>query len=574
MFNIKDLINILKINERKKKLINLQTKKKMMAKFKKPVKAVKPIKAKKNNTVKKKFITFKKKKITKIEMLFKKHQKMVNQTAKKFVNYNANRDKNLKSNKSVNYNAKKPPKSDVDILVIACEYKGTPFPLNGCYNDANKFVTWITSIYPNGNLVYLTDNPTIHNYDPTAADDAPNRYPSFESTTFPAHDIVYEAIKKLIKSKSKLKFLYLSGHGATANDVPAPIESTLMDITNSGTVLNTINASSLDNPNQRASYYFTNDYGAMTTASPLNDYELYTLMKMVKKTQKMYIFTDCCHSGTLFNLPYVNVAEYMYKYDSSGNVVTQLANEKDTFGHNVLDENNMPIKKKVPIYSTVIDLSNNVAKLPITMEDYNALITDANTMVSYYDAVTGTTKQQPKINIVSGIYPSNKKLKGDIVHISGTRDSTFSYESIIYDASFNIVDKAGSFTWSIRLLWNLGLQNFNLRDTYTAIVGLINNPIQIPVCNTSKLNRINDPALLTDLGPNASSTPYSIAGNYKMIYKNKNKNKFNKNKLIKNKLIKNKLNKKPNQNNLIKKKAKDVKHKQTLTTLLLLKNKK
>jgi hypothetical protein len=50
-----------------------------------------------------------------------------------------------------------------------------------------------------------------------------------------------------------------------------------------------INTSSLVNPNQRASYYFCNDYGAMTTASPLNDYEMYTLMKMVKKTQKMYI---------------------------------------------------------------------------------------------------------------------------------------------------------------------------------------------------------------------------------------------------------------------------------------------
>jgi hypothetical protein len=581
MFNIKDLINLRKINETKKKLIKIPLKKNKITKMKKIVKRknvnkfVKIVK-------KKKILKFKKKKITKIEILRKKHRQMVNKIAKKFVNYNANRDKILKKslilnknkigNKSLPFNAKKPKKSknDVTVLVIACEYHGTPFPLSGCYNDANKFVTWITSIYPKADVTYLTDNPAIHNYNPKAAEDAPDRYPSFESTTFPTHDIVYEAITKLIKSKSKLKLLYMSGHGATANDVPAPIESTLVDINTSGKILKTMYASSLVNPYQKASYYFCNDYGAMSTASPLNDYEMYTLMKMVTKKQKMYIFTDCCHSGTLFNLPYVNVAEFMFKYDAEGNVITETAYEKDTFGHNVYDANNNPIEKKVPVYSKVIDLSNNVAKLPITMEDYNTLIADANTSVSYYDNITKTTKEQKKINIVSAEYPSNKKLKGDIIHISGTRDGTFSYESVIYDASFNVVDKAGAFTWSMRLLWNLGLQNFNLRDTYTAVVGLINNPIQIPVCCTSKFDGLNNPKLLTDLGPNASSIPYSINGNYKMIYKNK----LNKNRLIKNKLIKNKLIKKQKQKIVLKKKAIQVKHKETLNTLLLLKKNK
>jgi hypothetical protein len=253
MFNIKDLINLIKINETKKKLINLQAKKKlnkfqakkkMMPKFKKVLKAkknkiIKIVKRKNNKVLK--ILTFKKKKLTKLEMSHKKHREMVNKMAKKYVNYNANRDKIGKKSVIFNTkNAKKPPKSNVDVLVIACEYHGTPFPLSGCYNDANKFVHWVTSIYPKANLVYLTDNPAIHSYDPTVAEDAPNRYPSFDSTTFPTHDIVYEAIKKLIKSKSKLKFLYMSGHGATANDVPAPIESTLMDINSAGNILNTI----------------------------------------------------------------------------------------------------------------------------------------------------------------------------------------------------------------------------------------------------------------------------------------------------------------------------------------------
>jgi hypothetical protein len=182
-------------------------------------------------------------------------------------------------------------------------------------------------------------------------------------------------------------------------------------------------------------------------------------------------------------------------------------------------------------------------------------------MVPYFDIYSNTTKEQKKINILNGEYPSNKKkIKGDIIHISGTRDSTFSYESVIYDASFNIVDRAGAFTWSMRLLWNLGLQHFNLRDTYTAIVGLVNNPLQIPVCSTSKLNGLNNPKLLTDLGPNASSIPYNISGNYKSI--RKQKKQF----VIKKKQIATK-----KKQMAIKKKETTLENKKNLEVLLLLK---
>lgn len=569
MFNIKDLINLKKINETKKKLIKLPFKKNMITKKNKIVKN-KIVKNKivKNKSLlkivkKNKILKFKKRQVTKNELIYRNYNKMVNKIAKKFVNYNASKikNKNKITKKYVTFKGKKPKKSkkNVTVLVVACEYHGTPFPLTGCYNDANKFVTWVTSIYPDADVTYLTDNPAIHNYNVKAPEDAPNRYPSFDSTTFPTHDIVYAAIKKMIKSKSKLKFLYMSGHGATANDVPAPIESTLVDINNSGNILNSFYTSSLVNPNQRGSYYFCNDYGAMTTASPIHDYEMFTLMKQVTSKQKMYIFTDCCHSGTLFNLPYVNVAEFMFQYDSSGNIMTQTAYEKDTFGYTVYDGNNNPIEKLVPMYSKVIDLSNNVAKLPITMEDFNVLINDATTMVPYFDIYSNKIKEQQKINILSGEYPSNKKkLKGDIIHISGTRDSTFSYESVIYDASFNIVDRAGAFTWSMRLLWNLGLQHFNLRDTYTAIVGLVNNPLQIPVCSTSKLNGLNSPKLLTDLGPNASSIPYNISGNYRSIRKQKKQFHIKKKQLA---IKKKKLD--------IKKKETIIKNKNSLGVLLL-----
>lgn len=586
MFNIKDLINLRKINETKKKLVTINVKNNKMTKLglKKNIKKVvqvknknlkkivekKKIEVKKNLNVKRRIIIkpkklkgnkifkvfkFNKKKFIKIAAINRKARNLVNKVAKKFVNYNA---------RKVKKPGKKPGKNDVSVLVVANEYHGTPFPLSGCYNDANKFIAWITTVYPKADVTYLTDNPAIHNYNPKADADSPDRYPSFDSKTFPTHDIVYAALAKLIKSKSKLKFLYMSGHGATANDVPAPIESTLMDINPNGQLLSTMNASSLVNPNRRASYYFCNDYGAMSTASPLNDFEMFTLMKRVTAKQKMYIFTDCCHSGTLFNLPYVNVAEFMVKYDASGNIETEMATEKDDFGHTVYDGDGNPLLKKVAKFNSVIDLSNNVAKKPITMEDFNTLIADANTKISYFDNTTGKTREQAKINILSAEYPSNKKLKGNIIHISGTRDGTFSYESVIYDADFNIIDRAGAFTWSFRLLWNLGLQNFNLRDTYTALVGLINNPIQIPVCCTSKFNELNNPAFLTDLGPNASSLPYSIPRSFKSTN----------NRLLNVKKLNKKQNKKQKQKIINKKKVNNIKHKDNLKVLLMLKKNK
>ena len=406
--------------------------------------------------------------------------------------------------------------SNPRVLIISCEYAGTDFKLNGCFNDSDKFRDYILSIYPNAELTYLTDDPTKHNYDPTLDENNPRRYPDWNDHTFPSKDTILKNLVKLCKSPNKLLFLFFAGHGGTADDIPAPLEDTLVDTDANGVVKNTFTASDLDNPKHRSTYYFANDFGGLTPDSPVYDNEMYDVLQYVSSSQKMYIFTDCCHSGTIFNLPYVNLTNYMYQYDSSGNAITELATEKDDFGHDVHDAAGNPIKIQNKLYNKLNDIPHNVANVSITTEDIETLMTDANTVIT---VPNHPNLNNTKIYNLSAKYPSLANMKGNIIHFSGTRDNKFSFESVIYDASGNVIDRDGAFTWHLRRLWQLGLQTFTLKKLHICLTGLMNNPEQIPLCSTSKHELYNDTDLLVEFAPSAGP---SIVPATKKINKNKN----------------------------------------------------
>jgi hypothetical protein len=156
---------------------------------------------------------------------------------------------------------------------------------------------------------------------------------------------------------------------------------------------------------------------------------------------------------------------------------------------------------------------NNVNNLPITNDDITSLMADANSIVTHYDKQTGTNVSNTKLTILSGKYPSLANLKGNIIHFAGTRDNKFSFESIIYDASGNEVDRDGAFTWDWYRMWALGLNNFTVQKAYTCLIGLVNNPEQIPVCSTSKLSLFNNTDLLVDFTPPSASANNKISKN-------------------------------------------------------------
>lgn len=418
------------------------------------------------------------------------------------------------------------------VLIVSCEYRGTDFVLNGCINDAIKFKNYILSIHPTAEITYLNDTPELHNYNPSLPSDAPGRWPSYSSKTFPSRETVLKNLMDLCKSPNPLLFLFFAGHGGSADDIPAPIESTMIDIDSNGVVQNTTTVADIENPKRKSTFYFCNTYGEMLQDSALYDTDIYKALTYVTSSQRMYVFTDCCHSGTILNLPYIHVGNFQYQYDSSGNLITVTAQEQDDFGHPVYDKDKKPVLTQRKTYNIFNDISNNVKNLPITNDDITSLMADANSIITHYDKQTGKNISNTKLTILSAKYPSLANLNGNIIHFAGTRDNKFSFESIIYDLSDNVIDRDGAFTWDWHRLWALGLEKFTIQKAYTCLIGLVNNPEQIPVCSTSKLSLFNNTDLLVDFKPATSSANVKIS----------------KNKSIKKNIINKKLNKKSNNN--------------------------
>ena len=90
-------------------------------------------------------------------------------------------------------------------------------------------------------------------------------------------------------------------------------------------------------------------------------------------------------------------------------------------------------------------------------------------------------KPENKTDIMKSLYKNKiTDIKGNIILLSGTRDNTFSYEGI------NQGVISGNLTARLCWLINQGIGNITLNDFYLLIVGLLNDPKQIPVLSCSK----------------------------------------------------------------------------------------
>ena len=229
----------------------------------------------------------------------------------------------------------------VKVLMITLQYpQHQIMKLNGCYNDGDEFKKSLIKAEKlnNSNFIWMRDD--LNKNDPL----------------FPKRRNILLQLRKIILQGHKKIFFYFSGHGYSRVDY----NRDELKLTNSldSQELVKINASNRD------SCLVTNEYNR---ASLILDDELFRYLTLLKRSQKFYGFTDCCHSGTMFDLTYVNAV----KYDGDFNSISS----------------NSPLDKRL-------------------------------------------TLAKQKCSLVSSHYPKKiNKLAGEVYLISGCRDKQYSYES-------------------------------------------------------------------------------------------------------------------------------------------------
>lgn len=137
-------------------------------------------------------------------------------------------------------------------LCIGINYRGTRSELRGCIADATNIASLLSSSYGYTDITMLTDNTAIK----------------------PTKDNIIREIKKLIDSPSNIKTLTFSGHGSNLQDT------------------------NRDERDRRDETWVSLDF------KNIMDDELFVLISKLKSHQRLYIVSDSCHSGTVFDLPF------------------------------------------------------------------------------------------------------------------------------------------------------------------------------------------------------------------------------------------------------------------------------
>lgn len=139
-------------------------------------------------------------------------------------------------------------------LLYACNYKETPYELNGCINDANRSHDWLKTVNKYDNLQLWTD----------------------DTQEKPTRENIISSLMELV-SKVKEKdfiFIHFSGHGTQIKDTSG------------------------DERDEKDEVFVSLDLKGIV------DDEMATILKAIPKGVNVFILMDCCHSGTIVDLPY------------------------------------------------------------------------------------------------------------------------------------------------------------------------------------------------------------------------------------------------------------------------------
>lgn len=153
-------------------------------------------------------------------------------------------------------------------LLISLEYPSTPNFLPGCYEDGDRMYKWLTR----ENHGFFSDNDID-----IIRDDIP---PSFKSTLTPSKikalivDVLHEYAHQSHKSHESHFIVFYSGHGTSIRDT---------------------NKDERDGKDE--AWFLGGDV-------VLSDDELYDLTADFHPSSKLTFVFDCCHSGTMGDIPF------------------------------------------------------------------------------------------------------------------------------------------------------------------------------------------------------------------------------------------------------------------------------
>lgn len=142
-------------------------------------------------------------------------------------------------------------------LLVGINYKNTDSELYGCINDVLNMKNFLIKNggYKEENITLLSDDSIIK----------------------PTKINIIDQLYKLITSGKEKLFFHYSGHGSrikdTSNDEEDGQDECLVPL-----------------------HYDKDGF--------IIDDEIYGLMKLLQPNQSMICFMDCCHSGTIMDLPY------------------------------------------------------------------------------------------------------------------------------------------------------------------------------------------------------------------------------------------------------------------------------
>lgn len=179
-------------------------------------------------------------------------------------------------------------------LLYGCNYKETPYELNGCINDAKRSYEWLKTNNSYDDLQLLTDE----------TDDKPTR------------DNIISYLKELV-SKVKANdfiFIHFSGHGTQIRDISG------------------------DERDGKDEVFVSLDLKGIV------DDEIATILKAIPKGVNVFILMDCCHSGTIVDLPYsiyqgrgYNIANNRNNFDANIYMLSGCRDDQVSYDAFILD---------------------------------------------------------------------------------------------------------------------------------------------------------------------------------------------------------------------------------------------
>jgi len=145
-------------------------------------------------------------------------------------------------------------------LLVGCEYHKTKNYLPGCIYDVKTMREHFENSIPKENIAVMTDDEGL----------------------YPSKDNIISELKKLVEKGSKTPstlIFHFSGHGASVLDMNFDEEDGSDECLIPLGKINSINDVILDD-------------------------ELHEIVSELSSKSKLFILTDCCHSGTCFDLKY------------------------------------------------------------------------------------------------------------------------------------------------------------------------------------------------------------------------------------------------------------------------------